>query len=359
MESTPPPPKQGLLGWKIMSPELKGSCGENLKRSSSSKASSLSEVAPVKTSLSVVPLLINLCHPLLNMRSFVNCVVCLPYALPLLYISLFVQEQTSVKSNPGIGLCMACQRQYVRIVCLSSQPHPVAAPQTASPLHDLYCCSVIHCFSAAFGMLGFPLSWGLIETGLRIDFYWSVMDGWRRGNGKPRFIQRSEPDQRKLHVFIYLFAESPHRLIFCHREKHIKIKWYCPLNAAFQRQEICWIFQHKRSLLVFPPLVGSTCPYSFIKPKLNPHESFNDVQLILHRCAARRYHRKIHLCRHDVSPLITLCVRFCVCVRGHKAVRWVCFVYVYVLVSHIVWPQHGYHENSMTGDITAAVWHHC
>lgn len=141
-----------------MSPELKGSCGENLKRSSSSKASSLSEVAPVKTSLSVVPLLINLCHPLLNMRSFVNCVVCLPYALPLLYISLFVQEQTSVKSNPGIGLCMACQRHYVRIVCLSSQPHPVAAPQTASPLHDLYCCSVIHCFSAAFGMLGFPLS---------------------------------------------------------------------------------------------------------------------------------------------------------------------------------------------------------
>lgn len=117
MESTPPPPKQGLLGWKIMSPELKGSCGENLKCSSSSKASSLSEVAPVKTSLSVVPLLINLCHPLLNMRSFVNCVVCLPYALPLLYISLFLQEHTSVKwtlalvfvwpvSDSMFGLCV-------------------------------------------------------------------------------------------------------------------------------------------------------------------------------------------------------------------------------------------------------------
>ena len=103
---------------------------------------------------------------------------------------------------------------------------------------------------------------------------------------------------------------------FCDREKHsdIKIKRYCPLNAAFQRREICWIFQRKRSLLVFPPLVGSTCPYSFIKPKLNPHESFNDAQLILHRCAARRYHRKIHFCSHYVSPLITLCVRFCVCV---------------------------------------------
>lgn len=35
--------------------------------------------------------------------------------------------------------------------------------------------------------------------------------------------------------------------------------------------------------------------------------------------------------------------RFCVCLRaGFPA----------------LWPQHGYHENSMTGDITAAVWHH-